>query len=66
MKRFWPGRRAERGPRRPSPDPGPGALAKASKELEIEELEPRLTPDYWGQSSVGGGSSPGRTVGWGC
>jgi hypothetical protein len=32
--------------------------------LLIEELEPRLTPDYWGSSWSGGGDS--RTVGWGC
>jgi hypothetical protein len=35
--------------------------------LLIEELEPRLTPDYWGSSWAGGGrSSDSRTVGWGC
>jgi hypothetical protein len=53
-----------------------GARGTASSALVIEELEPRLTPDYWGVSGSGGSGDsssggsgtppPGRTVGWGC
>jgi hypothetical protein len=34
--------------------------------LQIEELEPRLAPDYTGGTGSGGSGTPGYTVGWGC
>lgn len=76
MTRFWTRGREDR----PDPTPtGSGAdwsapasaatAVAASATLEIEELEPRLTPDYTGYFGGGSGQPnppPGRTVGWGC
>jgi hypothetical protein len=68
MKRFRAGQRE------PQPEPTtPNVNGAAGLALEIEELEPRLTPDYFGTTgsgssggSGGPGTPPGRTVGWGC
>jgi hypothetical protein len=51
----------------------PGAHLREAQEasrepvaLQIEELEPRLAPDYTGGTGNGGSGTPGYTVGWGC
>jgi hypothetical protein len=73
MIRFRAGRRDLR--RSTAPPGGPARKARGATvepaALQIEELEPRLTPDYLGSGSGGsnpppGGGSTGRTVGWGC
>ena len=66
---------SRRSPRRePMPQDAHAPRTGAEAALQIEELEPRLTPDYVGTGSggtnpppYGGGTgTPGRTVGWGC
>ena len=75
MMRFLTRRRENRTEALPPPTSlsAAGAPDTATGALEIEELEPRLTPDYlglFGGGSGGGsggiGGAPGRTVGWGC
>jgi len=73
MKRFWPGRRDLRRRNTGTPEtsrgaqPGPRDAGTGLAELSIDELEPRLAPNYPG---TGGGNGPNgdpsRTVGWGC
>lgn len=70
MKLFKSGRREPQSETQPT-----RTLRSAAAALEIEELEPRLTPDYLGTGSSGGGGGaggpgpgnpPSRSVGWGC